>query len=220
MAVILSATLLVGCSDKPKPYPAESRFAISAARPMVWAIAPAFDLSGQKGVDPLLQADLVYQQLQEMQGLTIIPVNRTAQALWQMHIDRISSPSEVVAVCHELHCDGLVIPTVTAYDPYDPPKFGGALQLFLVNLVGPTTMPSTQPSTRPVVTGPRMMQAVGMFDAANGSVRQQLAQFAAGREDPNAPLAGQQHFVVMDNFNAFAWHELAKELLRPGEFGR
>ncbi len=34
-------------------------------------------------------------------------------------------------MCRLLGCDGLVIPTVTAYDPYDPPKFGASLQLFV-----------------------------------------------------------------------------------------
>jgi hypothetical protein len=222
-------SLLAGCdSGKPKPYQVENRLELSLERPMVWAVAPAVDLSGQKGVDPLLQADLLYQQLQEVKGLTIVPVNRTAQAMWQLGLDSLGSERDVAAVCRNLDCDGLVIPTVTAYDPFAPPKFGGSLQLFVMRVpraaTQPTTQPTTQSATQPArvvrPAGPYMVQSVGMFDAANGSVHERLMAFAQGRVDPNGPLPEKMHVVVMDRFVGFAWHELTAELLVNGGFGR
>ena len=47
----------------------------------VWAIAPVINLSGQKAVDPILQADLVYQQMQQVHGLTLVPVNRVVEVM-------------------------------------------------------------------------------------------------------------------------------------------
>lgn len=219
------ALLVAGCdSGKPKPYPVENRLELSLERPMIWAVAPAVDLSGQKGVDPLLQADLLYQQLQEVKGLTILPVNRTAQAMWQLGLDSLSSERDVAAVCRNLDCDGLVIPTVTAYDPFAPPKFGGSLQLFVMRAPRAATQPSTQSTTQPArvvrPSGPYMVQSVGMFDAANGSVHERLMAFAQGRVDPNGAMPEKMHVVVMDRFVGFAWHELTAELLANGGFSR
>jgi hypothetical protein len=65
-----------------------------------------------------------------------------------------------------------------------------------------------------------MLQAVGMFDGANGTVRERVASFAVGRENPNGPLASTEHYVVMDEFCGFAWHELTRELVTTGGSGR
>ena len=37
-------------------------------RRQVWAVGPCVNLSGERGVDPFLQADLLFHKLQEVQG--------------------------------------------------------------------------------------------------------------------------------------------------------
>jgi len=54
---------------------------------------------------------------------------------------------------------------------------------------------------------------VGMFDAANGSVRQSVMDFAVGRNDPQGPLGPKEYFVNMDRYCAFAYHALIAELV-------
>ena len=103
-------------------------------RRVVWAVAPAINLSGQGGVDPLLQADIVYSQLQQVHGVTAIPVNRVCEVYSAMHLERVQSADQAAQVCELLGCDALLVPTVTLYDPYNPPKFGAALQLFAKRL--------------------------------------------------------------------------------------
>src|SRR5688500_7624807 len=63
-----------GCA-KPKQYGTERRLALATRKKQVWAMAPAVNLSGQEEVDPILQADALYAQLQQVRGLTVIPVN-------------------------------------------------------------------------------------------------------------------------------------------------
>ena len=116
------------CDPPPKPYGVERRMDVPGLRSYVWAVAPAVNLSGQKDVDPLLQADLVYQQLQQVRGMTVIPVDRVAQVYAALKIEKIQSPQQAALVCDLLGVDGLLVPTVTAYDPYDPPKIGASLR--------------------------------------------------------------------------------------------
>lgn len=133
---VLAAALLLlaGCSDAPavREYGRESQVVLALSRPHVWAVAPAVNLSGQPSVDPLLQADLVYQQLQQVQGLTVIPVDRVVEALTAFGLNQVRTAEQAQAVCEVLGADALLIPTVTAWDPYDPPKMGATLSLFIL----------------------------------------------------------------------------------------
>src|SRR4051812_43048571 len=131
---IIAAALMmsaIGCVEKEPAYGREAAVFLPGTKAQTWAVAPAVNLSGQKQVDPLLQADLLFGQLQQVKGLTVVPVNRVAEAYASLRIDRIASQEQAELVCDLLGCDGLVVPTVTLYDPYDPPKVGAALQWFM-----------------------------------------------------------------------------------------
>jgi hypothetical protein len=61
--------------------------------------------------------------------------------------------------------------------------------------------------------GNGVVQAVGMFDAANGSVRERLHLYAAGRHDPLGPLGEKEYYVSMDRYCGFAYSELIEQLI-------
>jgi hypothetical protein len=223
LAVVLLA--LPGCAKTPK-YGVEQIMRLPGKRGQVWAVAPAINLSGQREVDPLLQADLLYAQLQDVRGLTVIPVNRVAEVYAALRIEQVESAEQASLVCEVLGCDALIVPSVTAYDPYDPPKFGAALQMF--------TKPRTY--ARPASVDPRelaraaapldneslpqapsFVQAVGMYDAANGSVREALLGYAKGRHDPLGPMGNREYLQSMDRYVGFAYHTLTQDLLRSAE---
>jgi hypothetical protein len=225
--VVLSGALLIacgtGCQEVPK-YGTEVPYILPGGKPQVWAIAPAINLSGQREVDPLLQSDLLYHKMQEVRGLVVIPVDRVIQVYSAMRIEQVQSPTQAAIICEALGCDALVVPTITAYDPYDPPKWGGALQMFRSGKSGgPVNLdvrdlarsaamdPSSIPPP-PSDTG--FVQAVGMFDAANGSVREALIGYARGRHDPVGPMGNREYFLSMDRFVGFALHTLIGDLLR------
>ena len=130
ICLILLAALFPGGCEPPPHYGSEQQLFMPGAKRQVWAIAPTINLSGQKGVDPLLQADLLYQQLQQVHGLTVVPVDRVVQVMAGLKMEKVQSEEQAAMVCDRLGCDALVLATVTAFDPYDPPKFGGSVQVF------------------------------------------------------------------------------------------
>ena len=65
-----------------------------------------------------------------MHGLTVVPVNRVAEVYASLRIEKVQSAEQAAIVCDLLGCDALVVPTMTAYDPYNPPKMGASLQVF------------------------------------------------------------------------------------------
>ena len=227
---MLAAALVVavwifsaGCEPAPKPYGVEARLRLPSARRQIWAVAPAINLSGEKGPDPLLQADLLYQQLQQVQGLTVVPVNRVVEMYAGLKIDGVKSAEQANLICDLLGCDGLVVPTVTIYDPYDPPKLGASLQLFRKprDYVRPASIDPREIARSSAPTPgqslpqqPGFAQAVGMFDSANGSVRAAVLQYAEGRHDPQGPMGPREYLLSMDRYCGFAYNALTADLLR------
>src|SRR5215218_5637492 len=129
LLVLALMGLSSGCAEQTPRYGVEGQLNFPQRQREVWAVAPAINLSGYSSVDPLLQADLLYGQLQQVRGLTVIPVNRVAEVYAKLRIDRIQSEQQAALVCEMLGCDRIVVPTITAYDPYVPPKVGASLQV-------------------------------------------------------------------------------------------
>src|SRR5436190_23582517 len=77
----------LGCAPSEPKYGTETSLSAPMKRKQVWAIAPAINLSGMKDVDPLLQADCLYQQLQEVRGIVAIPFNRVVEVYASLGID-------------------------------------------------------------------------------------------------------------------------------------
>ncbi len=224
IAMTLLASLgLASCETAEPAYSRETPKVLLTKRRQIWAVAPVMNLSGEKGVDPILQADLLFQQLQQVRGLTVIPVNRVVEVYASLRIDHVSSPDQAALVCDLLQCDGLLVSSCTIYDPYNPPKFGLAMQLFLKpgSYARPANVDPRELVRRAApresegiaVVNADIVQAVGMFDAANGSVRDRIKMYAAGRHDPVGPLGEKEYFVHMDRFCGFVYSELIDQLI-------
>ena len=205
---------------KEKQYGSEMQLGLPGLQRQTWAVAPTIDLSGES-VDPLLQSDIVFGQLQQVHGLTVIPVNRVAEVYASLKISQIESEEQAQVVCDLLGCDALVVPTVTIYDPYEPPKFGASLQLFRKG--GFVRQPQVDPQqlAREATPDPmqslpangNFVQVVGMFDAANGTTRTALFMYAEGRNDPVGPLGAKEYIVSMDRYCGFVYSSLIKDML-------
>jgi hypothetical protein len=212
-----------GC-QKPVMYGREQELGLDQERGEVWAVAPALNLSGQRDVDPLLQADIVYGQLQRVRGLTVVPVNRVAEVYASLRIEKVQSAEQAAIVCDLLGCDALVVPTVTAYDPYNPPKMGASIQVFnrpgsfsrqaSVDVRELTRAAAPPPDESLAKQPDSFIQAVGMFDSANGTTRDAVLAYAAGRNDPVGPMGSKEYFASMERYCGFVYYELIEDVLR------
>ena len=225
-ALVLGAVALsVGCAERPPEYGREFVLSLPPKRREVWAVAPAINLSGQREIDPLLQADLLYQQVQQVRGLTVVPVNRVAEVYAGLGIEQVQSAEQASLVCDLLGCDALLVPTVSAFDPYDPPKLGASLHLFRkpntyarpANVDPRELVRRAAPPADESMPGSRdahFLQAVGMFDAANGSTRDALDAYASGRNDPLGPMGAKEYRASMDRYCGFVYAQLTADLLK------
>src|SRR4051794_31238392 len=95
---------LSGCAEQTPQYGVERQLGFPNRQREVWAVAPAINLSGYGSVDPFLQADLLYAQLQQVRGLTVIPVNRVAEVYATLKIEKVQSEQQAALVCELLGC--------------------------------------------------------------------------------------------------------------------
>jgi len=96
----------------------------------VWAVVPLRNESGSLHADGLKAADQLAQRLETVMGLDTIPVNRVLAAMRSLKMSDVSDAKDVIELRNVLGVDAVVVGTITAYDPYDPPKLGIAIELY------------------------------------------------------------------------------------------
>jgi hypothetical protein len=191
---------------------------------VLWAVAPLANESGVSFVDTGMIADQIVAKIDEVRGLSCLPLNRTLAAMRARGMRSIGSPNEARALAETLGVDGLIVGTITAYDPYDPPVLGIKLALFARNpgvdtpQMDPLRLQCSytdqdrifaqqQYLTRPVAT------VSEHFDGANHGVMMELRRYARGRCEPDSALGWKSVLQSMDLYTQFAAYAAVSRLI-------
>ncbi len=207
----------MGCSGGEKNIqPTEIRSPYAYEK--VWAVAPFRNESGTSTADEVRFAEQFSQNLQQVRGIGVVPLNRVMKAMEAHGLASVRTSSEALTLMHALNVDGLVVGTITAWDPYQPPRIGGSVQLFsrrgrlesidplLLRRAGTSTAAPFVESDRPV------SQVTGHFDSANGSVLTALQFYSTGRTPSDSASGWRRYLLSMDLFSEFVSHALMRRL--------
>lgn len=191
---------------------------------VLWAVVPLRNESGTSLANPLTISDALVGAVAEVRGLRSLPINRTIAAMRALELSAVQTPADASQLADALGVDGLIVGTITAYDPYDPPTLGISLALYARNstaqyasAVDPREL-SYQPSER----APRPGIAPGggpaatvseHLDANNHEVLAAVKNYALGRHDPKRPLGWRRYVMSMDLYTQFAAHHLVAGLV-------
>lgn len=230
MATSLAAgLLLVGCAGRREVLTPPSVLVApydSVAGDVLWAVTPLANESGASVVDPAQVTDQVIAAITEANGLQAVPLNRTIAAMRALELPRISTPGEAQQLAQALGVDGIVVGSITAYDPYDPPRLGLTLALFgrdgameprpdLLDNPRLFAMQATD-ARQAGLTGyddKPLAVAARHLDARDHDVLIRLRQYAEGRSDPTTALGWRVHTASMELYTKFAAQALVGELL-------
>lgn len=237
-SVVFTLPLLVGgCADK--------REALTQPRTLwappygetdsLWAVAPLNNESGTTLFDPLQITDQLVGQIERVEGVRAIPLNRTLGAMQSLKLSRVSSPQDARALAEALGVDAVLVGTITGYDPYNPPKFGLTLALFArpgalepgrkspsdderfqASLADPVTL-----QTAPVEVGlPRaewldrpLSVSSAQLDGADQGVQAAAKEYAIGRSETVSALGWRRYLASMRLFTDFACFHMTERLL-------
>lgn len=190
----------------------------------LWAVVPLRNESGTSAVDPLRLADQLSASITEVRGLRALPTNRVLDAMRALEIGIIDDPAQARALAQALGVDGLVLGSITAYDPYNPPTIGLSLALYdrtgedaSGEALDPRRL-SYQPNAYsyfPRTTRQSIpVSSVAMhLDGRNHAVLQRVREFAEGRHDDRGAFRWRRYLASMDLYERFAAHAAIGDLL-------
>lgn len=212
LVMLVGCGLVFGCAKPPELMPPEklvSPYSTTAGRPL-WAVVPLANESGTTVADVLMVTDALVARTAEIPGITVLPLNRTLAAMRAIRMPVVSSPADARRLADTLGAEGVIVGSITAYDPYDPPKLGLTLGLY------------TRDRSRNAID-PRRLQATGAdvpvagafgdepaalvsehLDAQNHEVLMNLKRYAEGRHDPSSAMGWRRYTASMELFTEFA----------------
>lgn len=210
-----------GCMNKPRAEPLHSPYASR----QVWAVAPLRNESGSTQANGLVMADHLARQLENATQVDVLSVNRVLTVMDSLGLTSLQSPGDAQQVMRLLGADYLVVGVITAYDPYDPPKLGMAIELFaspsqqvresmnLRHLTGASTDREVTPPARDV--GRPVSLASGFFDAADPQVRQRLQRYARDRSQRDGEKSSWRLYRInMNQYSEFVSYAMSWRLLQ------
>lgn len=221
--VALGALGLGGCQQKPDLSPPEVLVSPYAypSQPL-WAVAPLRNESGASIADVLRISDALMAKTAEVKGLSCLPLNRTIAAMRALQMPMVNSAEDARRLCEVLGADAIIVGSITAYDPYDPPKLGLTLALY----DGGGSAPAARLDPRAASSSPVEVASAGVpatdgplnviseyLDAANHEVLMNVKRYSQGRHDDSTALGWKQYLASMDLYTEFAAYWSVDRLL-------
>ena len=191
----------------------------------VFAVAPLRNESGNRFADGVRLADKLTQRLSLTRGLDTLPVNRVLAAMEALNLYAINDKADALRLREVLGVDGLVVGSITAYEPYSPPKIGLNLELYLdgryVEASGLDTRELSSAasdrqtrSQEQAMTHQPVTALAGFYDGADPEVIDLLKAYIVER-GPESPdeMAIRRHLISMDLYSEFVSQLLTSQLL-------
>ena len=189
----------------------------------VWAVVPFANESGVSEVDGTMVADRFVTEIEQVDGLRCLPLNRTLAAMKSLGMTGVRDLQQASTLMRTLQADGLVLGSVTEWDPYKPLRFGAAIEVIsagegadrkpvdLKELTMPTA--ESKGGAAPGKIQAEVSQGSRVFDARNHETLTELERYARGRFDPNSALGAQSYETRIDLFTRFGAYVLTRDLL-------
>lgn len=227
--ILLLALLPFACAKPDKnaltpPQSLLSPYSTSGAN-VIFAVVPPRNESGSSIPDVLAFADELAAQLEQVRGVRCLATNRTVDAMRTLKLSNITSPAQARALAAALGADAILVPTITAYDPYVP-TIGLAAALygkegFSIAAAATPTIDPRQRLNRPTDSATptsainRSLSSVSNhFDGNNHQVQADLALFAAGRQKGPSATGWKRALFSMPDYITFCCYRTTSDLMQ------
>ena len=223
--VMLAAVVLaVGGCALPRGLFKRQRPASPYESRKIFAVAPLRNESGSLHADGVRLADHLAHQLENVPKIDVLAVNRTIAAMEALGIDQITSLGEARTVMKTVGCDGLIIGSITAYEPYDPPTLGLALELYTEprqkavlaadpRVLAKSATPVYWPITSPADAQQPVSSISGVYHASERRVRRRMQRYARWRGQIKDTDAWHQYRISMDLYSQFIAYVTSERLM-------
>lgn len=227
---VLLIALIGSCAKAPELVPPQTLVAPydSLAGDALWAVVPLANESGTTTVDPLAVGDALVARITEVEGLAGVPMNRTMAAMRALGMPSVRTAADARWLAELLGADGIIVGTITSYDPYTPPRMGLALALFAkdggamrhtppAGGLDPRALQKAYSEGKPAPSGRLADRPVAVvseqLEGSNHGVQMSLQRYAEGRQPKLSALGWRRYLASMDLYTEFATHWAIRRLL-------
>jgi hypothetical protein len=207
-------------------------------RGQVWAVAPLNNESGSQSVDALRLTDRLVAHVERVEGIDTLPLNRVLATMQRMEMPAVTSVNEALALRRALNVDAVIAGTVSAYDPYDPPKLGLVVELYHVGAddvhgvdIRGISRAATDQDARPAREGDAgpsqpVVRVSGYFDAADPGTQARLEAYGkqhsvtdkdktrTGLFTKYDPIGPRLYRISTDLYGDFATFQVVRRLIQ------
>ena len=209
---------LVGC-QKPLQRPIVLKAPYETER--VWAVVPFANESGVSQVDGMAVADRFVSEIEQVDGLRALPLNRTLAAMRSLGMTNVRDLQQAYTLMRTLQADGLVLGTITEWDPYKPLRFGAAVEVVSAGENGQNkaldlnelTMPTAESTGGAATARAEISQGSRIFDGRSNETLLELERYALGRASADSALGPKAYEIRIDLFSRFGAYVLTRDLL-------
>jgi len=219
--LVLALVLLIaaGCQSQPDTYYNQNL----TTEPRAIAVAPFLNLSGSEYLYPVAVTEAFNSELQQVNGLTVFPLNRVLEEMMKLGMESVASPQDALALAVQLQADAVIVGAITSYDPYSPPEVGMNLQLYVretrsdINTNGDVNPGDyvRQPTTFDLPSSPELKPRVGLtriFDSDRQDVVEKIKKYASIRTGQQRPHSW-RYYTTQANYLRFVSYEMIGDLL-------
>lgn len=193
---------------------------------VLWAVVPLRNESGTTSARPDEVSDAVVRAVEEAQGVRALPLNRTIAAMRALELGSVETPEDAQRLAKALGVDGVLVGTITSYDPYQP-AIGMALALYgrpgsMVRQKPPEAPDSRElamamteqtPANTNFSTAPLSVVSE-QLSGTNHQVLLDVQRYAAGRHDPKSALNWRRYVASMPLYTDFAAFHMVERLMQ------
>jgi hypothetical protein len=218
---------LAGCASAPRDMLVAPRTLTapydSSRGDVVWAVTPLRNESGVSEARGEVLGDKLVAAAEEVQGVRCVPLNRTLMAMRALEMDAVRSPGDARKLAELLGVDGILVGSITAWDPYTP-VLGLSVALYArpgaalghraaLGARDASTMTADAGGPGSFGDGPLAIVSEHL-DAKNNAVLMDIRSYGEGRQSGASALGWKRYTESMDLFGEFAAYRIVDGILQ------
>jgi len=194
-------------------------------RQMTVAVVPVMNYSGNADIDTLKVTDILYSELQQVEGFSVVPVNRMLAQMARDRIAAVETPPQALKLAQELGAEAIIVSAITEYNPIYPPIVGLAVQVYgwpeatvqISTRIDPVAMErSAQPLKITADMSPKYWpknQVQRIYNSRDKTVVKQVENFADDRGTNGSPYKCDIYLRSQEYYLRFVCFKTIEELL-------
>ena len=218
LVVVPVAAVATGCAT-PRARPVVLAAPYQTER--VLAVVPFANETGVSTVDGMAMADRFVAEIEEVDGLRCLPLNRTLAAMRSLGMTTVRDLQQASTLMRTLQADGLVLGSITDWDPYKPVRVGLSVEVLSADDgmgtraldLAELTMPTAESTGGGGRAAAQISQASRLLDGRNNETLDDLERYARGRSNPDSALGAKAYEMRIDLFSRYGAFALVRDLL-------